>query len=182
MNNFSDSKILPKKRYGQNFLTDKNIINNIVELSGDIENRDVLEIGGGTGNLTKRLLKENPRKLVVLEIDKDLIPTLQKIGHSKHKNIEIICEDILKFNILDHFKQPPIIVGNLPYNTSTKILANLLKPWPLTWERLVLMFQIEVARRIVSQPNSKSYGRLSLLSQFLVFFLTMMKDQSKNQK
>ena len=87
MNNFSDLKILPKKRYGQNFLTDKNIINNIVELSGGLENKEVLEIGGGTGNLTKRLLIENPKKLIVLEIDKDLIPILQKIWMIK-KNVK----------------------------------------------------------------------------------------------
>ncbi len=166
MNDTLDLKTFPKKRYGQNFLQDNNIINNIVDLTGGLKNKNVLEIGGGTGNLTKRIIKEKPKKLVVLEVDNELIPTLQKLEHQNGQNVKVICGDILNFNILEHFLQPPIIIGNLPYNISTKILTNLLSSSPPVWEKLILMFQMEVAERIISNPNSKNFGRLSVLAQF----------------
>ncbi len=162
-----DLQTFPKKRYGQNFLKDKNIINNIIDLSGGLKDKNVLEIGGGTGNLTRRIIKEKPKKLIVLEIDNDLIPTLLKLEHLNQQNVKVVCGDILKFNIFDYFLQPPIIIGNLPYNISTKILTNLLTNSPPVWKKLILMFQTEVAERIISKPNNKTFGRLSVLAQFL---------------
>ncbi len=179
MNDPLDLKAFPKKRYGQNFLQDENIINNIVGLSGGLKDKNVLEIGGGRGNLTKRIMKEKPKKLVVLEIDNDLIPTLQKLEDINEQNVKVVCGDILKFDILDHFLQPPIIIGNLPYNISTKILTNLLTSSPPVWEQLILMFQMEVAERIVSKPNSKNFGRLSVLAQFCSIPSIKMKISNK---
>ncbi len=166
MNDAADLKILPKKRYGQNFLQDDNIINNIIGLSGGLKDKNVLEIGGGTGNLTRRIINEKPKKLVVVEVDNDLIPTLKKLEYANQQNVRIIWGDILEFNIMQHFLQPPIIIGNLPYNISTKILTNLLSSSPQAWNQLILMFQMEVAERIIAKPNSKKFGRLSVLAQY----------------
>ena len=166
MNNSLEPKNFPKKRYGQNFLQDDNIINNIIELSGGLKNKNVLEIGGGTGNLTRRIIKEKPKKLIVVEIDNDLIPLLQKLEYLNQQTVKVICGDILEFNIMKHFPQPPIIIGNLPYNISTKILTNLLGSSPQPWSQLILMFQMEVAERIIAKPNSKQFGRLSVLAQY----------------
>ena len=159
-------QIFPKKRYGQNFLQDHNIINNIVELSGGLKDKNVLEIGGGTGNLTRRIIKEKPKKLIVLEVDNDLIPQLRELEYLNQKNVKVVLGDILEFNIMEHFLRPPIIIGNLPYNISTKILTNLLRSSASNWSQLILMFQMEVAERIIAKPNSKKFGRLSVLAQY----------------
>ena len=166
MSDPADHQIFPKKRYGQNFLQDHNIINNIIELSGGLKDKDVLEIGGGTGNLTRQIIKENPKKLIVVEVDNDLVAKLRELEHLNQQNVKIVCGDILEFNIMKHFEQPPIIVGNLPYNISTKILTNLLMSSPPAWTQLILMFQMEVAERIIAKPNSKKFGRLSVLAQY----------------
>ena len=166
MSDPADHQIFPKKRYGQNFLQDHNIINNIIELSGGLKGKDVLEIGGGTGNLTRQIIKENPKKLIVVEVDNDLVAKLRELEHLNQQNVKIVCGDILEFNIMKHFEQPPIIVGNLPYNISTKILTNLLMSSPPAWTQLILMFQMEVAERIIAKPNSKKFGRLSVLAQY----------------
>ena len=165
MNEVADLKILPKKRYSQNFLQDKNIINNIIALSGGLKDKNVLEIGGGTGNLTRRIIKEKPKKLIVVEVDNDLITPLRKLEYLNQQNVKVIWGDILEFNIMQHFLKPPIIIGNLPYNISTKILTNLLSSSSQAWNQLILMFQMEVAERIIAKPNSKKFGRLSVLAQ-----------------
>ena len=166
MNEVADLKILPKKRYSQNFLQDKNIINNIIALSGGLKDKNVLEIGGGTGNLTRRIIKEKPKKLIVVEVDNDLITPLRKLEYLNQQNVKVIWGDILEFNIMQHFLKPPIIIGNLPYNISTKILTNLLSSSSQAWNQLILMFQMEVAERIIAKPNSKKFGRLSVLAQY----------------
>ena len=164
-------KIAPKKKFGQNFLTDQSVIERIVSIAGQLENKSILEIGGGSGNLTKHLIKAKPKDLIVVEIDKDYVEILGKILQSSSVKTKLISEDILKTDIYSYFSEPPVIFGNLPYNISTKILAKLLAPSndKNKWEKLFLMFQLEVANRIVAKPNTKQYGRLSLFSQFYSF-------------
>ena len=164
-------QIAPKKKFGQNFLTDQSIIERIVSIAGQLENKSILEIGGGSGNLTKQLIKAKPKDLIVVEIDKDYVEILGKILKSSSIKTKLISENILKTDIYSYFSEPPIIFGNLPYNISTKILAKLLPPSndKNKWEKLFLMFQLEVANRIVAKPNTKQYGRLSLFSQFYSF-------------
>ena len=161
-------KIAPKKKFGQNFLIDQSVIERIVSIAGQLENKSILEIGGGSGNLTKHLIKAKPKNLIVVEIDKDYVGILSKILRNSNVKTKLISEDILKTDIYSYFSEPPVIFGNLPYNISTKILAKLLIPSnnKLKWEKLLLMFQLEVANRIVAKPNTKQYGRLSLFSQF----------------
>ncbi len=155
--------IKPKKSLGQNFLTDKNVLKKIVDKI-EIENKNVFEIGGGTGNLTEYLLLKRPKKLIVIEKDKNLFKSLVKKFQAYEKVI-IINEDILKFNIEKKLEKNSIIFGNLPYNISTKIITNLVKfkNWPPKYEKLILMFQKEVADRIVSESGSPNFGRLSIL-------------------
>ena len=164
-------KIEPKKKFGQNFLTDQSIIERIVSIAGQLENKSILEIGGGSGNLTKQLIKAKPKDLIVVEIDKDYVEILGKILQSSSVKTTLISKNILKTDIYSYFSEPPVIFGNLPYNISTKILAKLLPPSndKNKWEKLFLMFQLEVANRIVAKPNTKQYGRLSLFSQFYSF-------------
>ena len=164
-------QIAPKKKFGQNFLTDQSIIERIVSIAGQLENKSILEIGGGSGNLTKQLIKAKPKDLIVVEIDKDYVEILGKILQSSSVKTTLISKNILKTDIYSYFSEPPVIFGNLPYNISTKILAKLLPPSndKNKWEKLFLMFQLEVANRIVAKPNTKQYGRLSLFSQFYSF-------------
>ncbi len=164
-------KITPKKKFGQNFLTDKSIVEKIILSAGNIENKSIIEIGGGSGNLTKYLLKAKPKKLLVIEIDKDYNKILGKVLEDSSIETKLISDDILNTDIYRYFSEPPIIFGNLPYNISTKILVRLLteKNGPPKWDKLLLMFQLEVANRIVAKPHTKQYGRLSLLSQFYSF-------------
>ena len=164
-------QIAPKKKFGQNFLTDQSIIERIVSIAGQLENKSILEIGGGSGNLTKHLIKAKPKDLIVVEIDKDYVEILGKILQSSSVKTTLISKNILKTDIYSYFSEPPVIFGNLPYNISTKILAKLLPPSndKNKWEKLFLMFQLEVANRIVAKPNTKQYGRLSLFSQFYSF-------------
>ena len=158
----------PKKKFGQNFLIDQSIIEKIINTAGNLENKNIVEIGGGSGNLTKHLLKAKPKKLLVIEIDKDYKEILSKILDRNSIETELISKDFLSTEIYSSFSEPPIIFGNLPYNISTKILAKLLTEasGKKKWDKLLLMFQLEVANRIVAKPDTKQYGRLSLFSQF----------------
>ena len=155
--------VRPKKSLGQNFLIDNNIINKITEL-GNISNKDiVLEIGPGTGNLTKNILDQKPKKLIVIEKDYNLSNILRKKFSSK---IKIINDDILKINEEEIFKDKMIVFGNLPYNISSQILVKWLKLNNLNFfsKRFILMFQKEVADRIIAKFNEKNYGRLSIFT------------------
>ena len=157
--------IKAKKSLGQNFLVDKNILKKIVDIS-EIQDRSVLEIGPGTGNLTSFILKNNPKKLFVVEKDKDLVLGLRK----KFKDfLVIINEDILDIDEKKFSKEKLIVFGNLPYNISTEILCK----WILNldndefwFECLILMFQKEVADRIIANVNTSNYGRLSILAKW----------------
>ena len=157
--------IKAKKSLGQNFLIDKNIIKKISDII-NIENKTILEVGPGTGNLTSSLLKKRPKKFFVIEKDNDLIISLKKEFNDK---IEIINDDILRFNENSLSKEELIVFGNLPYNISTEILCKWilnLKKKNFWFSNLILMFQKEVADRIISEHNSSKYGRLTILANW----------------
>ena len=157
--------INPKKSLGQNFLIDNNIINKIIKLS-DVENNNIVEIGPGTGNLTKKIIDSNPKSLILIEKDHKLVNYLKKEFGSL-KNLKIFNEDVLKFHFEDRINSDSIIIGNLPYNISSQILAKLikLKKWLPKYKRLVLMFQKEVADKILAKSKSSSFGRLTVLTK-----------------
>ena len=155
----------PKKSLGQNFLTDKNIINIIVD-QGNISKKDIiLEVGPGTGSLTEKILSKNPRKIFAIEKDKYLSKDLNNKFKEK---VIVINDDILKFDEKKLSNQPMIVFGNLPYNISTQIFIKWIKLIDLnnTFKKLVLMFQKEVAERIIATTNKKNYGRLAVLSSW----------------
>jgi len=158
-------KRLPKKSLGQNFLIDNNILDMIVEL-GEIKSNDVvLEVGPGTGNLTEKILKKEPKKLIAVEKDKNLSAILKK---KFTNNVEVINDDILNYNQDIYYNKKIIIFGNLPYNISTQILTSWIKINNLNnfCKKFILMFQKEVADRILAKFNSKNYGRLSIISSW----------------
>jgi 16S rRNA (adenine1518-N6/adenine1519-N6)-dimethyltransferase len=153
-----------KKSLGQNFLIDKDIIDKIINTTS-IEGNEVLEIGPGTGNLTKEILKNNPSKMYLVEKDTFLA---ENLGEIIDKRVKIFNEDILKFdeNLLS--KNKIIVFGNLPYNISTEILSTWITKLKNDYwfSDLVLMFQKEVADRIIAQFNTSAYGRLSILANW----------------
>ena len=154
-----------KKSLGQNFLIDKKMIHLITEV-GDINSKDiVLEVGPGTGNLTEKILEKKPKDFILIEKDKRLVDLLkQKYGNK----INIFNEDILKFSYKNYYDKKLVIFGNLPYNISTQILAKWIKIQNLDkfCKRFVLMFQKEVADRIIAKTNTKNYGRLSIFANW----------------
>ena len=155
----------PKKSLGQNFLTDKNIVNIIIN-TGNIKKNDiVLEVGPGTGNLTEKILSKNPKKLFAVEKDKSLA---KKLHEKFREKIILINDDILKIDEKKYSKDPMIVFGNLPYNISTQILIKWIRYNNLnnTFKKFILMFQKEVAERIIAETNSKNYGRLAVLSSW----------------
>ena len=156
--------IKPKKSLGQNFLIDQNVLEKIVD-TVEIENKEILEIGPGSGNLTAFILKKNPKKFYTIEKDNELALLLQ----DKFINqITIINDDVLKISEDKISSEKLTVFGNLPYNISTEILTKWItnldkKIW---FESLVLMFQKEVAERIIAKSNTSKYGRLSILSNW----------------
>tara|TARA_Y100000996_G_scaffold316234_1_gene252430 strand:- start:620 stop:1417 length:798 start_codon:yes stop_codon:yes gene_type:complete len=158
-------KYLPKKSLGQNFLVNEEILNLIADLGKINSNDIVIEVGPGTGNLTEKILKKKPKKLIVVEKDKNLSLILKK---KFSKNVEIINENILNYNQNIYYKKKIIIFGNLPYNISTQILTSWIKINNLSsfCKRFILMFQKEVADRILAECNTKNYGRLSIISSW----------------
>ena len=156
--------IKPKKSLGQNFLIDRDVLNKIVE-TVNINEKTILEIGPGSGNLTSYIHKKNPKKIYVVEKDDDLSILLKEKFNNE---IEIINEDILKVDENKISDERLIVFGNLPYNISTEILSKWIlnlnkKIW---FDCLVLMFQKEVADRIIAKTNTSNYGRLSILSNW----------------
>ncbi|MDA9796355.1 16S rRNA (adenine(1518)-N(6)/adenine(1519)-N(6))-dimethyltransferase RsmA [Candidatus Pelagibacter ubique] len=156
--------IKAKKSLGQNFLIDREVLEKIVSIK-DITNKDVLEIGPGSGNLTTYILKKKPKKLYVVEKDDDLAILLKEKFDTE---IEIINDDILKVSESTISDQKLSVFGNLPYNISTEILSKwILNIGSNFWfDSLILMFQKEVADRIISEFNNSNYGRLSILSSW----------------
>ena len=156
--------IKAKKSLGQNFLIDREVLEKIVSIT-DITNKEVLEIGPGSGNLTTYILKKKPKKLYVVEKDDDLAILLKEKFDTE---IEIINDDILKVSESTISDQKLSVFGNLPYNISTEILSKwILNIGSNFWfDSLILMFQKEVADRIISEFNNSNYGRLSILSSW----------------
>ncbi len=156
--------IRAKKSLGQNFLIDDRVLNQIVNCVS-IKNKTILEIGPGTGNLTKYILNKKPKQLTVIEKDNDLI---NKLREQFKENLNIINDDVLNIDEHSLFKEKAIVFGNLPYNISTEILSKWITNLKndFWFENLVLMFQKEVANRIIANHNNSNYGRLSILSNW----------------
>jgi len=158
-------KIFPKKSLGQNFLIDKNIIEKIIELGSIKKNDKILEVGPGNGELTEHILKKNPKKIFLVEKDNDLY---KKLKSKFTTNIEIFNDDILNFKENNLSKEKLIVFGNLPYNISTKILVKWIVNFnkEVWYKKLILMFQKDVAERILAKRNNKEYGRLSVITNW----------------
>ena len=156
--------IRAKKSLGQNFLIDKDIINKIVS-TVSITDNEILEVGPGTGNLTKEILKNNPSKMYLVEKDNFLAESLKEIMDER---VVIFNEDILKFDTTSLSKNKIVVFGNLPYNISTEILSTWIVNLKNNYwfSDLILMFQKEVADRIIAQFNTSAYGRLSILANW----------------
>ena len=157
-----------KKALGQNFLLDLNLTAKIARLAGDLSACDVLEIGPGPGGLTRGLLAEGARRVLAIEKDPRCGPVLAEIAARYPGRLQVIEGDALRIDPLEHLTPPIRVAANLPYNVGTELLVRWLTPphWPPFWESLTLMFQREVAERIVAPPGSKAYGRLSLLANW----------------
>ena len=160
--------IAAKKALGQNFLLDLNLTAKIARLAGDLSGADVLEVGPGPGGLTRGLLAEGARKVLAIEKDPRCMAALAEISARYPGQLEVINGDALEIDPLAYLTAPIKIAANLPYNVGTELLVRWLTPkdWPPFWDSLTLMFQREVAQRIVAQPGTKAYGRLALLAQW----------------
>jgi len=156
--------IKAKKSLGQNFLIDKNILEKIVNIV-DIKDKIIIEIGPGTGNLTSFIINKNPKKFLVIEKDNNLAIDLKNKFKSR---LKVINEDILKIDETNLFKEKVTVFGNLPYNISTEILSKwIINLRDNFWfDCLILMFQKEVADRIIAKFNTSNYGRLSIISNW----------------
>ncbi|KPP85673.1 MAG: ribosomal RNA small subunit methyltransferase A [Rhodobacteraceae bacterium HLUCCO07] len=157
-----------RKSLGQNFLLDLNLTAKIARSAGDLTQCDVLEIGPGPGGLTRGLLSEGARHVLAIEKDHRCLPALAEIAEAWPGRLTVIEGDALDVDPLAHLTPPIRIAANLPYNVGTELLVRWLTPpdWPPFWQSLTLMFQREVAERIVAAPGSKVYGRLALLAQW----------------
>lgn len=156
-----------RKSLGQNFLLDLNLTGRIARAAGPLEGVTVLEIGPGPGGLTRALLAQGAARVIAVERDERAIAALGEIAAQYPDRLHIVSGDALTFDIAPWRDKGPIrVVANLPYNIATALLVSWLtaEPWPPWYDRLVLMFQREVAERIVAKPGSKTYGRLSVLT------------------
>ena len=157
-----------KKSLGQNFLLDLNLTSKIARLAGDISGHDVLEVGPGPGGLTRGLLAAGARRVVALEKDPRCMAALAQIAAACPGRLDVFNADALDFDIRGQLTGPVRVVANLPYNVGTELLVRWLTPkdWPPFWSSLTLMFQKEVAERIIAKPGTKAYGRLGILAQW----------------
>jgi 16S rRNA (adenine1518-N6/adenine1519-N6)-dimethyltransferase len=156
-----------KKSLGQNFLLDLNLTTRIARAAEPLENITAVEIGPGPGGLTRALLALGARRVIAIERDERAIAALQEIAARYPQRLEIVSGDALRIDVRDYLgPERARVVANLPYNIATALLVNWLtiEPWPPWYDVLVLMFQREVAERIVAKPGSKSYGRLAVLT------------------
>jgi 16S rRNA (adenine1518-N6/adenine1519-N6)-dimethyltransferase len=158
-----------KKSLGQNFLLDFNLTRRIAQAAGPLQGITVVEVGPGPGGLTRALLLEGASRVVAIEKDARCLPALDAIGELYPGRLRVIAADAREVDYAGlRLAKPARIVANLPYSVATPLLVSWLKtePWPPWFDRLVLMFQREVADRIVAHPNSKDYGRLAVLAQW----------------
>ncbi|WP_112309369.1 16S rRNA (adenine(1518)-N(6)/adenine(1519)-N(6))-dimethyltransferase RsmA [Pseudogemmobacter bohemicus] len=159
-------ELVAKKQLGQNFLLDLNLTAKIARAAGDLSGSDILEVGPGPGGLTRGLLAEGARHVVAVEKDARALPALAEIAEAYPGRLTVLHGDALELDVAAHLTPPIKIVANLPYNVGTELLIRWLSPpaWPPFWQSLTLMFQKEVAERIVAKPGSDHYGRLALLA------------------
>ena len=164
----SKHKLSAKKSLGQNFLLDLNLTSKIARYAGNLEQYDVLEIGPGPGGLTRSLLNEGARKVVAIEKDTRCIAALEEVQTQFTGKLKIVQGDALSTEVRQYLTHPVQIIANLPYNVGTELLVRWLNSttWPSFWQSMTLMFQKEVANRIVASPGSKAYGRLSVMAQW----------------
>ena len=164
----SRHQLRAKKSLGQHFLLDVNLTSKIARYAGNLDQFDILEIGPGPGGLTRSLLREGARKVVAIEKDNRCIEALEEIQATFPGRLKLLQGDALSTNASEHLADPVRIIANLPYNIGTALLVRWLtsKTWPSFWQSMTLMFQKEVANRIVASPGSKAYGRLSVMSQW----------------
>ncbi len=157
-----------KKSLGQNFLLDLNLTRKIARAAGPLEDATIFEVGPGPGGLTRALLMEGARRVVAVERDERCLPALEEISAAFPGRLEILCDDALKIDENKRLGGPVRIAANLPYNIGSALLVKWLtsESWPPFWQSATLMFQREVAERLVARPGSKTYGRLSILTQW----------------
>ena len=161
-----NNNISAKKKFGQNFLHDKNIINQIVKTSNS-EGKNIVEVGPGPCLLTKILLEKNPKSVLAIETDKSFLPILNKIKEDYPLKFNFIIQDILKVDLDNLIKDNYSIVSNLPYNISVPFITSLIeKNQPVKWDSLTLTVQKEVADRMLAEVDSRQYGRLSVLTKW----------------
>lgn len=155
-----------KKSLGQNFLLDLNLTARIARAAGDLTQMTVVEVGPGPGGLTRGLLAEGARKVVAVERDSRCLPALEEIASHYPGRLDVIEGDALRVDLAAAAGGPAHIVANLPYNVGTALLVGWLEaePWPAWWLSATLMFQREVAERIVAKPGEDAYGRLGVLA------------------
>ena len=160
------------KALGQNFLFDEQLLKRIAAIPGDLKGRDVLEVGPGPGGLTRALLRAGA-KVTAIEMDKRCLPALAELGEAFPGRLTVIEGDAMKIDHASLFDQPFDIVANLPYNVGTALFVRWLggqeskaESWPPQWRSLTLMFQQEVAERIIAATNAEAYGRLAVLAQW----------------
>ncbi len=156
-----------KRSLGQNFLLDLNLTGRIARAAGPLEGVTVLEIGPGPGGLTRALLAHGARRVIAVERDERAMAALGEIAARHPDRLDVVNADALSFDVRQSLPEPPVrIVANLPYNIATPLLISWLTgdSWPPWYDRMVLMFQREVAERIVALPGSKPYGRLSVMA------------------
>jgi len=160
--------LIAKRQLGQNFLLDLNLTAKIARCAGDLAGHDVLEVGPGPGGLTRGLLAEGARRVLAVEKDPRCLPALAEIAAVYPGRLQVIQGDALEVDAAAHLTAPIKVVANLPYNVGTELLIRWLTPriWPPFWDSLTLMFQREVAERIVARPRTDHYGRLALLAQW----------------
>ena len=164
-----------EKSLGQNFLLDLNLTSKIARAAGKLEGATVFEIGPGPGGLTRAILKSSVKKLIALEYDPRAISALQSLVSASQERLDLVQTDALEASLPElgkerGFQPPYMVIANLPYNIATPLLIGWLEEIyhdPGLYAGLVLMFQKEVAERIVAQPSTKAYGRLSILAQWL---------------
>ncbi|MBA3054607.1 MAG: 16S rRNA (adenine(1518)-N(6)/adenine(1519)-N(6))-dimethyltransferase RsmA [Sphingomonadales bacterium] len=155
------------KALGQNFLFDEQLLTRIAAIPGNLRDKAVLEIGPGPGGLTRALLRAGAR-VTAIEMDRRCLPALAELAEAFPGQLTVIEGDALKFDPALLFTEPYAIVANLPYNVGTALFTGWLagEQWPPQWSSLTLMFQQEVAQRVVAEPGSSSYGRLAVLAQW----------------
>lgn len=157
-----------RKSLGQNFILDFNLTRRIARAGGPLEGMTIIEVGAGPGGLTRALLAEGATRVVAVERDSRCLPALQEIARHNPGRVDVIEADALSLDYTALASGPARVIANLPYGIATELLVRWLRsePWPPWYERLVLMFQHEVAERIVATPGTRNFGRLAVLAQW----------------